>query len=121
MATLGRENSRKARTGSARRLMTFSRRVISVGLVMGFCLAVSISNAAAQSGRQKGSKSKPNTPKQRPGPIAEPARNSATSVKDTTAKKDPDQVDPGDVVRITSNLVPIPASIFDQRGVAVTG
>jgi len=80
-----------------------------------------ISGAQGQSGRRKDPKAESPTPKQRPGPIAEPARTSTSSVKDTAAKKDPDEIDPGDVVRITSNLVPIPASIFDQRGIAITG
>jgi VWFA-related protein len=93
---------------------------VSAGLVVYFCLTLLISGVQGQSGRRKDPKAEPPTPQRRPGPIAEPARSSTSSVKDTAAKKDPDEIDPGDVVRITSNLVPIPASIFDQRGIAVT-
>jgi Ca-activated chloride channel family protein len=35
--------------------------------------------------------------------------------------KDGDEVDPDDTVRVVSNLVPIPASVVDPRGFAVTG
>lgn len=34
-------------------------------------------------------------------------------------KQNPDEVDPDDVVRISSNLVPIPVSVVDRRGNAV--
>ena len=33
---------------------------------------------------------------------------------------DPEEVDPNDVVRVTSSLVPIPATVLDARGFAVT-
>ncbi len=86
------------------------------------CLVVFAFSADAQSGRRKVLKNPPQPPpKQQPGPIAEPGR-STSSVKEKTSNKNPDDdFDSGDVVHITSNLVPIPASIFDERGVAVTG
>ena len=86
-----------------------------------FCIAIFICDAHAQSGRRNEPKTPPRSAPRQPGPIAEPVR-SPGSAKDTTAKKNPDDdFDTGDVVHITSNLVPIPASIFDQKGVAVTG
>ena len=82
-------------------------------LVLFFCAAL---NAEGQSGRkQEPGKSKPPT-----GPIADPNRP-GTSVlpAKTTTKGSGDEVDPEDVVRISSNLVPIPASVVDKRGNAV--
>lgn len=75
---------------------------------------------AAQSGRLKDPKSKP---KPRQGPIAEPIRP-PTSQKPSaphTKSGSGEDVDAPDVVRISSNLVPIPASVVDTRGQAVTG
>jgi VWFA-related protein len=48
--------------------------------------------------------------------MADPSRPSGGSgpVKTTS-----DEIDPNDVVRISSNLVPIPASVVDKRGYAV--
>ena len=56
-----------------------------------------------------------------PGPIADPVRPNTTSVRPakTTTNPTTDEVDPNDVVRISSNLVPIPASVVDRRGNAV--
>jgi Ca-activated chloride channel family protein len=93
------------------------------GFLLSLCLAVNIiSEAGEQSGRRKEPKS-PVPTKSRPGPIAEPVRspNPAPTTNSAPKKDDGDEVDPNDVVRITSNLVPIPASIFDHRGVAVIG
>jgi Ca-activated chloride channel homolog len=67
------------------------------------------------------------------GPIAEPSgtpkaapprRPRGTPLPplktSTDDKQSGDEVDEGDVVRITSNLVPLPASVVDARGRAVT-
>lgn len=79
-------------------------------LVLFLCAAL---NAEGQSGRrQEPGKAKPPT-----GPIADPSRPGA-SIK-TTTKSATDEVDPNDIVRISSNLVPIPASVIDKRGNAV--
>ena len=73
------------------------------------CLGVSVP-ALSQSGR----KNEPGKPgKSRPGPIADPDRGTPSS------PRRPDEVDTDDVVRISSNLVPIPASVVDKRGKAV--
>ena len=68
----------------------------------------------SQSGRQhnKG-------PKPAPGPIAEPNRPGSPSSPSARSKNVRDEVEDNDVVRITSNLVPIPASVIDKRGNAV--
>jgi Ca-activated chloride channel family protein len=93
------------------------------GLTLCFCVGLSFTVVTfAQSGRRYEKKTPPPT-KTRPGPIAEPGRSPAPApAKKAPPDKDTgDEVDPNDVVRITSNLVPIPASIVDHRGIAVTG
>ena len=68
----------------------------------------------SQSGRQ------PNKgPKPAPGPIAEPNRPGSPSSPSAPSKTVRDELEDNDVVRITSNLVPIPASVIDKRGNAV--
>jgi len=81
-----------------------------------------VSFAQGQSGRRKEPKNEPPPkPRQSQGPIAEPTRPTTSSTKDVSTKTSGDEVDSGDVVRISSNLVPIPASVFDPRGVALVG
>lgn len=72
--------------------------------------------AWGQSGRRQesGKSGKP-----RPGPIADPDRPGSGSSTTRPAKSNGDEVDPNDVVRISSNLVPIPVSVVDKRGNAV--
>ena len=80
---------------------------------------------AAQSGRRKESGQKNKPPE---GPIADPNRPLGVTATTPTAKKDTsagksgktDEVEESDVVRISSNLVPIPVSVVDVRGNAVT-
>ncbi len=95
--------------------------VIGMGLV-GFA-----SIGVAQSGRRKESKPRP---KPAPTPVAEPERRAsshksspatAVTIGPESPKQSVDDVDSSDVVRISSNLVPIPASVIDTRGFAVTG
>src|ERR1051326_7529153 len=54
-------------------------------------------------------------PKPAPRAMVDPSRPGPRS----TAKSSSDEIDPNDVVRISSNLVPIPASVVDKRGNAV--
>ena len=75
-----------------------------------FCLCVSVP-VWAQSGRRQD----PNKPG-KPKPIVDPDRP-GTSMRPT--KNASDEIDPNDVVRITSNLVPIPVSVVDKRGTAI--
>lgn len=66
----------------------------------------------SQSGRRNepGKGNKPGPDPNRPGGTTSPSRPSTSA----------DEVDEDDVVRITSNLVPIPVSVVDRRGTAIT-
>ena len=70
----------------------------------------------SQSGRRNEPGKKP---KSGPGPIADPDRPGTSSSPTRPTKKASDEVDANDIVKITSNLVPIPASVVDKRGNAV--
>ncbi len=104
-------------------MMVLPRQAMS-GLAICFCFTLLFLPAiAGQSGRRKAPK-EPQTEKPQPrppGPIADPLRASNPSKNSSPQKEPGDEVDSADVVRITSNLVPIPASIVDQHGTAVTG
>ena len=64
---------------------------------------------------QSGRRQEPGkTPKPTPGPHVDPSRPSG-STKVTKSN----EIDPDDVVRISSNLVPIPVSVVDSRGNAL--
>jgi VWFA-related protein len=76
--------------------------------------------AAAPAWSQSGRRQEPGKGgKQPPGPIAEPNRRGSPSSPNRPAKSTGDEIDPDDVVRISSNLVPIPASVVDKRGNAI--
>ncbi len=78
-------------------------------------LFVCVSPAWSQSGRhQEPGKAKPPT-----GPIADPNRPGTSTLPAKNTKTATDEVDPNDIVRISSNLVPIPVSVVDKRGNAV--
>lgn len=69
-----------------------------------------------QSGRrQETDKSK----KPVPGPVAEPRRTVASEKKSTSNSSKSKDVDSDDVVRISSNLVPIPVSVVDAKGFSI--
>jgi len=101
--------------------VTISPRIFLPNLIVFVCLILLFTFAQGQSGRRKEPKNDPPKPRQSQGPIAEPTRPATSSTKDVSTKNSADQVDSGDVVRISSNLVPIPASVFDPRGVALVG
>ena len=94
-------------------------------LILSFALAPLI---MAQSGRNKDTTVKPVTAKIKTPSTANSSRPLATptpappsrsrNVDDSSASGD---VDENDTVRVSSNLVPIPASILDANGAAVTG
>jgi VWFA-related protein len=78
----------------------------------------------AQSGR--------NTPNPKPTPMkrrpvsepAEPSQPSSTQktpAEGSRPRAVSDEVDPADTIRVSSNLVPIPASVVDPKGFAITG
>lgn len=91
-----------------------------------------VAAAFAQSGRNQEKKpaSSPRSsgkPKTRPGSIASPVASPSpiatpkTLSNDAAAEPQQDEVDEADTVRVHSNLVPIPASVVDARGQAITG
>lgn len=57
------------------------------------------------------------TPASAPTPTASPALRPVSAT--TTAAADSEEVDEDEVVRVNSNLVPVPASVIDSRGRAV--
>jgi Ca-activated chloride channel homolog len=59
------------------------------------------------------------TGKRPEGPIADPTRPGTSPSPTIPPKPVSDEIDPNDIVRISSNLVPIPASVVDNRGNAV--
>lgn len=97
-------------------------------------LAASLASVVlAQSGRNQEKSPKPakSKPKSSSSSGSEPSssatpRNSSSQSKTPAAKDFPkenssDEVDESDTVRVISNLVPIPASVVDLKGIAVTG
>jgi VWFA-related protein len=83
----------------------------------------------AQSGRNQPKTPNPLPPKVKPsgsisGPNvpATPANSQTrTPAKESQKENSSDEVDEADTVRVTSNLVPIPVSVVDIKGIAVTG
>ncbi|HEY6803118.1 MAG TPA: VWA domain-containing protein [Pyrinomonadaceae bacterium] len=86
-----------------------ARHCFALLLVLSLC-----SIAFAQSGRRQDPSK---TPKPAPSPIGDPNRPGA-SIKLPTSKTG-DEIDPDDVVKISSTLVPIPVSVVDAKGNAV--
>lgn len=88
---------------------------MSRALIAGVVLCVlAVVPAWSQSGRKKDSNKLPKTE----GPIADPTRPGSSSSSKNPPKAG-DEIDPDDIVRISSNLVPIPASVVDKRGNAI--
>lgn len=77
---------------------------------------------AAQSGRLKDPKPKT---KSAQGPIVQPGRPATAQKSPSPSPPGPssegEHVDPADVIRVSSNLVPIPASVVDTEGRAISG
>lgn len=92
----------------------------SVWFVIAILLAGVVANA--QSGRRKGEPNKnPTAVDASAAPTPTPkVINSAKSEQDKKASAKPSVDDNDEVVRITSNLVPVPASVVDSRGYALT-
>lgn len=98
-----RNRTRRLRAGRAAALL--------VALV---CICAS-APAWGQSGRQKPSGKKPAS-----GPAADPNRPGIGAPPPVPkSKKEGDEIDPDDVVKISSHLVPIPVSVVDKRGNAI--
>src|SRR4029079_3365791 len=106
------------------------RRVVSrsLSVLVGACLLFVWSGptAFAQSGRLKQPRPKTSTkkPPSSPGPVAEPAQTPAATPSKTpplSANNAHGAIAHTHVVKVSSNLVPIPVSVFDARGIALTG
>ncbi len=101
--------------------------IISASLSACLLLSLSGSNTPAQSGRLKDQAAKSSTkkPKATPSPVVESGKPTANPVKTpppTSSANNPNgEIDSTDIVRVSSNLVPIPVSVFDARGIALTG
>jgi Ca-activated chloride channel family protein len=105
--------------------------LVVVFVLLGLGLATIV---VAQSGRNKEKTPKPSPSKSRatgtiaePSDAAAPARSTMPGSGDQSRHKDSpkdsasEEVDPSDTVRVSSNLVPIPASVVDPKGLAITG
>lgn len=90
-----------------------SFRLTLLAAAVAVCLCAA-SPGFSQSGRRQSTVNKPP-----PGPIADPDRRGSPSSPTARSKSANEEVENNDIVRITSNLVPIPVSVLDQRGNAV--
>ncbi|MEO8436307.1 MAG: VWA domain-containing protein [Pyrinomonadaceae bacterium] len=102
--------------------------VISAGIfvLMALAFLALATPGNSQSGRRKGPvvKTSGNTtssPKQpaKPQPVEAAGKASAQNGPPAKAKED-DEVDANEIVRVGSHLVPVPATVLDSRGFAVT-
>ena len=92
----------------------------TIGAVQLILLLVLICLTAAPAWSQSGRRQEPGkTGKPPQGPIADPNRPGSSSSPNRSAKSTGDEIDPDDVVKISSNLVPVPASVVDRRGNAI--
>ena len=116
-----------------RRQVSFRHRLpVMPWLVVVMLLGISLATVVfAQSGRNQGKPPKTSTtktkssgsvagPTPRPGSQT-PRSDSQSPAKDSAKDNSSDDVDDSDTVRVVSNLVPIPASVVDSKGIAVTG
>ncbi len=114
------QDNRSGSCGAVTKVRCLLRQAFLILLTIAFAVS-SVSIATAQSGRRKEqSKPQQTTP---PGPIAEPQSSRPPSQTKRPAQTNDDgtEVDSMDVLRISANLVPIPASVIDTKGYAVSG
>src|SRR5687767_2067645 len=129
---MGRVVTNNLRTrGVSHRLMKAGLRgpgAIAAAIIVLTAMALSafVTPGHSQSGRRKGpvvktSGNTTSTPKQPAKPQSSEAtgKTSAQNPPPATAKAD-DEVDPNEIVRVGSHLVPVPATVLDSRGFAVT-
>ena len=96
-----------------------TRRRWPVSLLVAVMLISVLTAARAQSGRRKGEPNKnPTSIDTSAAPTPKPAPEKASQQRKIPGKQSGE--DSEDVVRVTSNLVPVPASVIDVRGYAVT-
>lgn len=97
------------------------RRKLALALLLGLLGSLVCSVVLAQSGRRK--EHNKEAVKPRPSPIADPSRpGSGTNISPSPSPKtsQKDEIEESDIVRISSNLVPIPATVLDRLGSAIT-
>jgi Ca-activated chloride channel homolog len=100
------------------------------GAVVAIAIALLLSatsNSHSQSGRQKPANSNSNDNDTRPRQVARPGSSNGPTNQQTNppsaSKSDAEQgkgEETTDIVRVTSNLVPVPTTVVDARGIAVT-
>jgi VWFA-related protein len=103
-------------------------------VVLGLLVVSLATVALAQSGRNQPKTPKPATTSKTKSstPISGPAKSTTPSSsptpvsatqrpKDSSKDNSSEEVDEADTVRVISNLVPIPASVVDVKGIAITG
>jgi Ca-activated chloride channel family protein len=102
------------------------RRAGGVALVVAVCLILSAANRShSQSGRQKPANSNSND-NTRPRQVSKPKNSNSSINPQTTPTPSTSEAEQGkgeemtDVVRVTSNLVPVPTSVVDARGIALS-
>lgn len=86
-------------------------------------LFVLVAPVFAQSGRLKEKTPAAKKPKPRPASVSDssPAPTKKPDPAATSLQTSKDEIGETDVVRVNSNLVPIPVSVFDSHGTALTG
>src|SRR5258708_40296693 len=90
-------------------------------LIIAFALLITPLAIHSQSGRQKppGSSTSPDT-NTRARQVSKPTSQQRNTQSAKTDKKEDGSDDATDVVRVTANLVAVPATVVDSRGIAVT-
>ena len=110
---MGRVAQRQSQRSGADYHRLIASRWFLFAAVLILCLALPV---WSQSGRRNEPGKGGKTP---PGPIADPNRPGTGTSGSRPSSTPSDEVDDNDVVRITSNLVPIPVSVVDPRGNAI--
>lgn len=85
--------------------------------------AACVGATVAQSGRIKDKTKNPPVPRPRTSSTpsdSSPAAKTASQKNQKEPPKPSDELGEDEIVRVSSNLVPIPASVVDQRGMAIT-
>lgn len=121
-----RSDGRARRSLSSRLAFTTHSRLRWLSFLLSLVLAIGFASLAfPQSGRNKEKAPKPTSSRSR---SSEPASTSSTpraviqaSPRPTPSQEGTGEIDDSDTVRVISNLVPIPASVVDQTGTAITG
>ena len=108
---MGRLAETKSQRGGTDFSTLRARRWFLCAGILTLCVALPV---WSQSGRRNEPGKGGKTP---PGPVVDPTRPGGSIPRPSSTPND--EVDDGDVVRISSNLVPIPVSVVDKRGNAI--